>query len=288
MINYRQLPWVPMTLALTICVHTVVCCLSLTYVSHFHDNFHVHYDPARLSGAVLIIAAFALVASLFMRADFSFGYFISYYFYAMISGYLWINYFTDLEYDHVLAGLSAAISAVVFFIPALFFRSPIRQICVMTPRTFRWILITILALAIVTIAVGASYNFRITDFGSYDELRRELFYAHFRSELKSPPLVRYLVGITSNALLPFAFACFFSRKEYWYAASVLLLLLLFFPITLSKLSLFTPVWLAVIALLARAFETRIVVVLSLLLPMLSGLFVINLFGPSGGDWKSVV
>src|ERR1700687_73811 len=288
MVDGRQLSWVSIALALIICLHTAVCCLSLVYVSIFHDNFHVLYDPARLSGAVTVVVMFALASSLFAVAEFSFGYFVAYYFYAMVAGYLWINYFSDLNYDHRLAGFSAAASAIAFFVPALFYTSPIRQIWMISPRAFDRVLLAITALAIVTIVVGASYNFRIIGLGNYGDLRQEAFYAHFRNELKSPAVVRYLVGITSNALLPFAFACFFARKQYWYASGVLTLLLLFFPITLSKLSLFTPVWLVVIALLSAIFESRIVVVFSLLLPMLSGLVAITLFRASGGDYFDLV
>lgn len=68
------------------------------------DAFHILYDPARLPGAVAVIAAFALVAMLFVFARFSIGYFIGFYFYTMVLGYLWINCFSDLGYGHRLLG----------------------------------------------------------------------------------------------------------------------------------------------------------------------------------------
>ena len=43
--------------------------------------------------------------------------------------------------------------------------------------------------------------------------------------------------------MPFAFACFVMRNAYWRAGLALFLLLLFYPITLTKLSLFAPLWL---------------------------------------------
>ena len=96
--------------------------------------FHIFYDPARLAGAVAVVAAFALVAvSVYVR-DFSFGYFVGFYFYTMVLGYLWLNCFSDLDYDHRLGGLSAAASAVAFLIPALFISSPIRQRIAISPR----------------------------------------------------------------------------------------------------------------------------------------------------------
>ena len=76
--------------------------------------------------------------------------------------------------------------------------------------------------------------------------------------------------MTSGALLPFAFACFVERGNRWRAAIVLLLILLLYPITLTKLTLFTPCWLVFLLLVSRLAEARTSVILSLLLPMLLG------------------
>jgi hypothetical protein len=94
--------------------------------------------------------------------------------------------------------------------------------------------------------------------------------------------------MTASALLPFAFAGFVARKAWWRAGAILLLLLLFYPITLSKLALFSPLWLVAILLLSRIFETRFAVVLSLLLPMLAGLVLIGLFNGNAASFFSVV
>jgi hypothetical protein len=66
-------------------------------------------------------------------------------------------------------------------------------------------------------------------------------------------------------------------RYYWKAALTLALLLLFYPITLTKLTFFTPAWLLTIALLSRILTTRITVMVSLLLPMAAGAFLIILF-----------
>ena len=99
----------------------------------------------------------------------------------------------------------------------------------------------------------------------------------FRSDLEFPRLLNYWIGITSNALLPFAFGCFVVRRNYWRAGITLVLLLLFYPITLSKLTFFTPAWLLVITLLLKICEARAAVVLSLFLPMLLGVILIAIF-----------
>jgi hypothetical protein len=128
-------------LVLLICFHIVVCCVSLVYVAGYRDpngffppTFHIFYDPARLSDAVIVIAAFALVASPFILADFSFGYLARLFFFTMILGYLWLNCFTDLNCNHRLAGLSAAASAVAFLLPA-FLRLSVPCICCLRGRS---------------------------------------------------------------------------------------------------------------------------------------------------------
>jgi hypothetical protein len=254
-------------LAILILFHTVVCCVSLVYVAQYEFMFHIFYDPARLGGAIAVVAAFALVSYLFIIADFSFGYFLGFYFYTMVLGYLWLNFFSDLNYNHRLSGLSAAASAVAFLIPALFISSPIPQRFMISAKVFDRLLTFSLVLAAATIAVSATYNFRLVSIGRiYD----------FRADLEFPLLLNYWIGITSNALLPFAFGCFVVRRSYWRAGIALVLLLLFYPITLSKLAFFTPAWLLVITLLLKICEERTTVVLSLFLPMLLGVILIAL------------
>ena len=209
-----------------------------------------------------MVAGFAVVSSLFVAARFSFGYFTGFYFYTMILGYLWLNCFTDLDYDHLSAGLSAAASAVAFLLAALFVPLPIPRLDALSPRGFDLLLTFLLLLAVATIAIGASYNFRIVAL-------TDIY--NFRDALEFPKFLNYLVTIVSNTLLPFAFAGLVVRRAYWRAGAVLFLLLLFYPITLSKLPLLAPVWLVAMLLLSGIFAGRTAVVLSLLLPILAGL-----------------
>lgn len=255
-------------LALLICFHIMICCVSLIYVAD-NDNpvafnpptFHLFFDPARLHVAVAVIAAFTPLSLFFVFARFSFGYFVGFYFYTMILGYLWLNCFTDLSYDHRLAGLSAAASVGAFLLAALFVSLPIPRPYMLSQRNFDWLLTFILALAIVTVAVGATYNFQFVALTRiYD----------FRNTLESPKILGYLVTIVSSALLPFAFAGFVARRAYWRACATLFVLLLFYPITLSKLPLFAPIWLLAVLLISGIFQARTAVVLSLFLPLLAG------------------
>ena len=111
-----------------ILVHIGLCCVSLYCVSIIYPEYHFFYRPAGLYAALAVIAAFALVSVVFVLADFSFGYFVGFYLYTMITGYLWLNVFSEFVYNHALTGLSAAASAITFLLPALFIRSPLRAV----------------------------------------------------------------------------------------------------------------------------------------------------------------
>lgn len=262
-------------LAALIWLHIAACCVSLIYIADdkirntfLTATFHVFFDPARWYIAFSAVAASALFSCVFIIARFSFGYFVGFYAYTMIVGYLWLNSFTDLQYDHRLAGISAAGSAVAFLLPALFISAPVRQIFTMTPRSFDRLLTAILLLGIATIAVGAAYNFRLVGL-------REMY--EYRAKLDTPTAVNYLTTIVSSSLLPFAFAGFVTIRAHWRAAAVLAVLLLFYPVTLTKIALFAPLWLVGVFVLSRCFEARIAVVLSLMVPVVFGLAAITAF-----------
>jgi hypothetical protein len=262
----------PLRLAFLICFQILICCVSLVYISLFKfpdyftgATFHIFFDSAGLLRAVIVVAVFALVSVAFTFARFSFGYFAGYYLYMMMISYLWLNCFSDLNYDHRLAGFSAAAAAVLFLAPALLLASPIGQRYVLSEKALNRLLIFILILAVSAIALGAMHNFRLVALeGIYE----------FRDKLEFPRFINYLIGITSSVLLPFAFACFIARKRYWFAALALLLLLSFYPITLSKLVFFTPAWLVALAFLSRILGARTALILALLLPTLLGVLIV--------------
>jgi hypothetical protein len=275
MLTNRKAPTIvaeqPLRLACLIGFHCVICCASLVYISYFRfpdyftaATFHIFYDPARLHVAAIVTILFGAVAFLFVYARFSFGYLVGFYFYSMMLSYLWLNCFSNLDYDHRLAGLSAAASAVAFLLPALLISFPVRQRFVLSAKMLDLVLGLILVLAAATIATGAVYNFRLVGLEDiYD----------YREKLEFPTIISYLTGIMSSALLPFAFAVFMGRKQYWMAGIVLVLLLMFYPVVLNKLVFFTPAWLVTFLLLSKVSGSRTTVVLSLLLPILVGLLI---------------
>jgi len=256
-------------LAFLLCLHVVTCCLSLIYVAESYAYLQIFaFDKTRLYASALNVAPFAIASVLFTFGRFSFGYILGFYFYTMILGYLWLVEFLKSHYDHTLATVSAFASALAFLLPALFITSPIKQRFILSERALDNLLLFVLILAATIVAVGAFYNFRLVGIA-------EIY--NFRDQLEFPAFLRYAIGVTSNALLPFAFACFVARGNQWRAAAVLLLLLLFYPVTLTKLVLFAPFWLLFLMLLSRFFEAGTSVVLSLFLPVSAGVILMFLF-----------
>jgi hypothetical protein len=273
-------------LGVLICIHSAICCVSLVYVAKYNfpiafepSMFHIFFDPSRLYGAVIAVTVFALVGLLFVLPSFSFGYLVGFYFYTMVLGFLWLGYMTNLNYDHRLAGFSAAASAVAFLLPALFISSPIHQPYTLSAATFDRLLMFILLFGMATVAVGASYDFRIV---SLEDIYK------FRGKVEFPTSLNYVIGMTSSALLPFAFAGFMARKAYWLAGAVIFLLFFFYPITFSKLALFTPIWLVTMLLISKLVEARIAVILSLLAPLLIGILLISLFKQHAASYFAIV
>ena len=219
------------TLLALLLLHTAVCCLSLAEVSRYQS--YIPFNTNWLFTAVIIAAALSSISLLFAAVRFSFGYLIGFYFYTMILGFLWIENFTIYPYEHLLAGISAAASLLLFLLPALLINQPLRRNFEIPPRMLEYILRSILVLAIVTIVVASSYNFKVISLNRiYD----------FRDELAFPAPIRYLIGIILSALLPFAFACYWALGRRWSAGTALVLMVLFYPITLSKFSFFAPAW----------------------------------------------
>ena len=261
--------WQRIGLALVICIYVVVCCISFRMAYPYYREYYILYDGARLPHAIAAVTAFAAITPLFVFARFSFGYFSGFYFYSMVVGYLWLNCFSKFQYDHIAAGVSAAVSALAFLLPALLITSPIRRPYVMSERAFERLSVLIVLFCAATAAVAAAYNFRLVSVNDiYD----------FRDQLQFPTMLNYSIGAATSVLLPFAFACFITRNKRWQAGIVLLISISFYPSTLTKLALFTPAWLVTLALISRLFEARATAILSLLLPILGGVILISTIG----------
>src|SRR5947199_4915454 len=96
-------------LALLLFLHIATCCWSLVYAAESFAGI-ISFDKSRLFFALLSVAPFSIASVLFVISRFSFGYFLGFYFYTMILGYLWLIEFSQLSYDRPLAWISIFLS----------------------------------------------------------------------------------------------------------------------------------------------------------------------------------
>jgi hypothetical protein len=266
----------PMRLFLTfsIVLSIVVFCVSAAEVSTRYGNYFLQFNPLAVSSALAVAALFAPVFLLFVVAEFNFGYLVGFYGAAMVLEYLWLSFFSLRSYDFEVARLSAAVSVILFLLPALFLTTPLPRLRDMSVKSFERLLVGLFLVCAATVVVGATYNFRLVSPGDASNLRTDAL----------PPIMKYLIGITSSAVLPFLFAYCIARRAFWQALAVATLMLLYYPVAISKMTFFAPFWLIVISLLARLFGARLAVVLSLLLPIAAGALLFPLIG--GSTWAS--
>lgn len=252
-------------------LHIALSCGSLLYVVKYYRSF-LSLEEVNLAHLVVsssVVIAFSFIAALFVTSRFSFGYALGFYFFTMILGYLWLLDFSTLDYNHVAAGISAFASGVAFLIPAVRYASKMKQYFVLSEKQLHALLSIILFGAAITLLFGASYNLRLVS-------PTEIY--EFRNEIEFPKMLRYAISMFPSVLLPLAYACFVQLGRYRFAALTLLFLLLFYPVTLTKVSLLESLWLIFLTALTLKFEARVATVLSLFLPALAGTFVALLYG----------
>jgi hypothetical protein len=256
------------TLLALLCLHVAACCVSLIHVSYYYGGYHVlTYNPAQIFPALLAIAPVAALALIFAWAPFSFGYFLGFGFYTMIFGYVLLARFSSLDYDHTLGSVSAALSLLLFLMPALFIAAPVKQWFRLSRAGLEVVLALVLAVSLLVVVIGSFLNFRLVGLAD--------IYV-FRGQVEFPALLRYAIGNLVFALLPFAFACYLALGKPWQAVAALVLTGLFYPITLTKMALFAPAWLVFLALLGRSLPPRVAVILSLLMPVAIGVALLPL------------
>ncbi len=253
--------WDPI-LALSFVAFLILNCLSLTAVLHSSTPSDPKFGPA-----VGLVAASVIFIPLFVRARFSFGYLIGFNFYCLIVSYLWLSYFTIGYYNRTEARLSAAASLVLVLVPLLFQVTRLRPRFTLSRQTINRLMLGLLAFALIVLAWNAFYGFALVSTAEADRLR---------STLSRPTVLSYLDGWLVGALLPFAFAWFATQRRYWAATLSVILIAAFYPVLLNKTVAFAGVWLPFLFILFSLIEARRASVLSLLLPMLTGLIVVLL------------
>ena len=266
-------------LVATCCISLIALATTAAPIPFDPAVFHVFFVPQRLAIAALVVSGFALIGISFIFAPATIGYYTGIYLYAMVLSFLWLNFFSDLDYNHTLAGVSAFLSGVLFLLPALFWTRPLSIDFRLSVSAFDKLLVVLLCFASIVILAGARYSF---SFVAIDEM------AAARENLATPKVLNYLLAMLISSLLPFAFAGLVARRKHLLAAVAIVLQFLLYPITLSKLALFAPFWLMALLLLVKVFEFRLTSILSLLLPMLVALFAALLIGPRAGLPFSII
>ncbi len=240
--------------------------LSLAMVSNYSVAFHVRYHDAFNASAATALLLTACIAPAFQFAKFSFGYFVSFYLFTMMAGYFWLNRFSELDYDHRTALISAIVSIILFLIPALLIRPQTNRAPTIPLKTFNHLPACILVFAAFTLAISSLSGFH---FVGLSEMYK------YRAALAHPRAVQYVLGNISGALIPFAFACLLAKRRWLMLLALFSVSAMYYPVTMTKVSLFLPFYLVFITLLSTMFEARISAVLSLLMPLLLGLFELN-------------
>ena len=123
--------------AFLIYFHIALCCVSLVYVSQFYGEFHIAFDENHVYQAAAAVALCALISPFFTLARFSFGYYVGFYLYTSVVGFIWLSFFTPFNYDQQTARFSAVLSIIALLLPGLMIRSPIRQIYVISAAAVR-------------------------------------------------------------------------------------------------------------------------------------------------------
>jgi hypothetical protein len=231
-------------------------------VSDMAVSFHVSLFYGRGDAVAPIFLLTLLISIAFLFVKFSFGYFVGFYLFVMMSGYFWVNRFGTLGYDRAAGLVSAAASIILFLAPVLLLTIPAKRTFSLSHRALDAIPVCVLGLSALVLVAGAFDGFRFVSLAD--------MYRH-REEISHSRAVNYAIGILDGALLPFAFACALSRKRWLVLALLCGAALLLYATAFTKLSLLVPFYLIFIAALTRFFEARSVVIISLLIPVTVGL-----------------
>jgi hypothetical protein len=251
----------PVSRALLLLLFLGLFFVSLMIVSDVAINFHIS-TYGRKEGVAAILALTAVIAGAFVFSRFSFGYQAGFYLFAMMAGYFWLNIFGTLGYDRHAALISAIASIILFLAPVLLITRPARRFFTLPHAVLDLLPVCILCLSAVVFLLTALNGVRLV--GLTDMYK-------YRDTLNHPHSFEYFVGTFYGALLPFAFACSLARKRWLMLLALCALSLLFYTVTLTKVSLFVSSLLIFFAILSAYFESRAAVILSLLIPTAVGL-----------------
>ncbi|MCA1451757.1 hypothetical protein I6F35_00840 [Bradyrhizobium sp. BRP22] len=214
--------------------------------------------------AVLGTAISLCLLPLFAFANFSFGYSVGVAFFGMVTGFVWLSYFTSSRYDPVIARWSVLASLVAFLMPALLQSRPAPRMFRLKAKTMDLCVKILLIIAALILLLNFRYGFALVGLRAAEQLR---------AGIARPTLLNYATNNVIYAVLPFAFAFYAQRGSRLLAAVSLLLIPCFYPTLLNKTVLFAAVWLPFVFLIFRSFEPKQAAVISLGTPLAFGLLV---------------
>jgi hypothetical protein len=249
------------TRALLLFVFFSLMIISMPIVTDAAITFHVGYYRSPRSPWIVMVLISAL-APIFILPRFCFGYFTGFYLFAMMAEYFWFNTYGILGYDRGLALLSEVASILLFLAAALLIKGPVKQFFVLPQIALDLLPVVVLFLALVVLAMASMAEFHLVGFSEMNQ---------YRSMLTHSRLVLYFVGMFQGALFPFSFACLWMRRRWYLLTALCVVSMLFYPAMLNKTAILTAPFLIFVGILARRFEARAVVVLSLLIPLTIGL-----------------
>jgi hypothetical protein len=216
--------------------------------------------PVQFAGSADLLTAAVLILvplPLFVMAEFSFGYLVGLSAYVTVAGYIVFSYASPLAYNHADARLSVGGSLITFLLPALFLRR--RKSFAISERAVEWLLNGALVIAFVVIGADASYGFRIAGFEASMQAR---------SEVVRPTLLNYASDMLTCSVLPFTLAWAIDRKRWYLVIVTPLVMMAFFPMLLSKIVLFSPVWVIFLYLLFSVGSPKSSAIMAITWPLL--------------------
>jgi hypothetical protein len=249
-------------LPLLLLVHVAACCASMHWVQHYYSYLPFIAGPGPTAKAIINTLPMAGLVILFALGRFSFGYAVAFYFFTVLTCFSWYAPSSTFTYDTRLMTLSILASAAAFSVPAILWRPRLPRLPeIRSERLGRVVDVLMIAAALV-FAVAATYHFHVVD-------PADIY--SYRNAIEFPKAIGYAIGITTGAVLPFAFAYYVTLRRWVYAGAAVVLMLSAYPVTLTKVSLLMPAWLVFLALLAAWTRPRVATVLSLLIPIAAGL-----------------
>ena len=211
---------------------------------------------APLSVSALSIALALLPLPMLVIAPFSFGWLASLY------AYITVAYFTlytsSLSYDHTAAHVVMTAALLTFMYPALFIRT--EKGFAISDEAMERILLAFVLIAFAVLGADAAYGLRFLGFMESMQAR---------GEITRPALLNYLSDMLTCAVLPFALAWSMDRGRLYLTIVAGLVLMAFFPMLLSKVVLFGPIWVLLTYALYRVVEPKLATVISLAVPLLA-------------------